>query len=78
MYYVLDFIPQFGCELLLKCRFWGKKLAEWTSTYYDQSLMTRGRADSYRDDHVDELDSENPPRIYNHPQHRQIVLATST
>ena len=37
--------------------------------------MTRGPADSYRDDHVDELNSENPPPIYNHPQHRRIVLA---
>ena len=59
------------------------QLAESTSTYYDQSLMTRGgggegRAGSHRDDHVGELDSEDPPRIYNHPQHRRIVLATST
>ena len=54
------------------------QLAEWTSTYYDQSLMTQERADSHRDDHVDELDSEDPPRIYNHPKHRWIVLATST
>ena len=41
-------------------------LAEWTSTYYDQSLMTLGWAGSHRDDHVHELSSEDPPRIYNH------------
>ena len=30
--------------------------------------MTRGRADSHRDDHAIELDSEDPPPIYSHPQ----------
>ena len=40
--------------------------------------MTRERAGSHRDDHAGELDDEDPPRIYNHPQHRRIVLATST
>ena len=54
------------------------QLAEWTSIYYDQSLMTRERAGSHHDDRVGELNSEDPPRIYNHPQHRRIVLATST
>ena len=53
-------------------------LAEWSSTYYDQSLMTQGRAGSHRDDHVGEVYSEDPSRIYNHPQHRRIVLAIST
>ena len=48
------------------------------SIYYDQTLMTRGRVDSYRYDRVDELDSEDPSRIYSHPQHHRIVLATST
>ena len=40
--------------------------------------MTRGRAASHRDDHVGELDSEDPPRIYNHSQHHRMILATST
>ena len=53
-------------------------LAEWTSTHYDQSLMTRERAGGHRDGHVGEADSEDPPRLYNHPQHRRILLATST
>ena len=53
------------------------QLAEWTSKYYDQSLMTLRRAGIHRDDRVGELDSEDPPRIYNHPQHQQIVLANS-
>ena len=48
------------------------QLTEWTSTYHDQSLMTQERADSRRDNHVGELDSEDPP------QPRRIVLATST
>ena len=34
------------------------QLAEWTSTYCDQSLMTQGRVGSHRDVHVGELDSE--------------------
>ena len=53
-------------------------LAEWTSTYNDQSLMTRGRAGSHRDERVGEVYSEDPPRICNPPQHRRIVIATST
>ena len=40
--------------------------------------MTRGRAGSHRDDRVGELDREDPPRIYSHPQHHRITLATST
>ena len=38
--------------------------------------MTPERAGSHRDDRAGE--SEDPPRIYNHPQHHGIVLATST
>ena len=37
-----------------------------------------GPADSHRDDRVGELDSEDPPRIYTHPQYQRIVLVTST
>ena len=33
--------------------------------------MTRGRAGGHRDDHVGELESEDPARIYNNPQHRR-------
>ena len=50
--------------------------AEWTST---RSITNdSGRAGSHRDYHAIELDSEDPPRIYSHPKHHQIVLATST
>ena len=37
-----------------------------------------GRVGSRNDDHAGEMDSEDPPRIYNLSQHRRIVLATST
>ena len=59
MYYILDFIPQIGCKLPLEVQILEIQLSEWTSTYYDQSLMTWGGGGGC-DDHVGELDSEDP------------------
>ena len=36
-------------------------LAEWTSTCYDQSPMTRERDDSHHGDRVNDVDSEIVP-----------------
>ena len=56
-----------------------KQLTGWTSTYYDQSLMSRERLGSHRYDHVGELNSEDTRRIYNHTrQRRNLILLEKT
>ena len=69
MYYILDFIQQIGCALPLRCRFW--KCSLLSGRVLRSITNDSGRADNHGDDHVGELDSEDPPRIHNHPQHRR-------
>ena len=49
-------------------------LVELVNTYHGRFATTWGRVGSRRENRASGVDSCDPLRIYNHPQHRQLAV----